>query len=142
MANEVEQMGQKVLYPGSVFSYFSPGYKVRGTSGPGGAPLTGPEYQILTSVTALERANFVAALVGAWFGTDVTIDYTPFNSRAADAVALVDYCSLLFMGGRMSAEARLEIINAVRASSATNVTERVRTALYLTLTAAQFQVDR
>jgi hypothetical protein len=53
----------------------------------------------------------------------------------------VDYRSPLG-GGRMSAEARLEIINAVRASSATNMTERVRTALYLTLTAAQFQVDR
>jgi uncharacterized protein (DUF1800 family) len=141
-ASEVEQMGQKVLYPGSVFSYFSPGYKVRGTSGPGGAPLGGPEFQILTSVTALERANFVAGLLGGFFGTNVTIDYTPFTSRAADAVALVDYCSLLFMGGRMSAEARLEIINAVRASSTTNMTERVRTALYLTLTAAQFQVDR
>jgi uncharacterized protein (DUF1800 family) len=141
MSDKAEAMGQKVLYPGSVFSYFSPGYKVRGTSGPGG-PLGGPEFQILTSVTALERANFVASLIGGFFGTNVTIDYTPFTNRAPDAVALVDYCSLLFMGGRMSEEARLEIINAVRASSTTNMTERVRTALYLTLTAGPFQVDR
>jgi hypothetical protein len=54
----------------------------------------------------------------------------------------VDYCSLLFMGGRMSPEARMEIINAVRATPASNYVERARTALYLTLTAAQFQVDR
>ena len=54
----------------------------------------------------------------------------------------MDYCSLLFMGGRMSPETRLEIINAVTMSRMDNPTERVRTALYLTLTSAEFQVDR
>ena len=82
MSDKAEAMGQKVLYPGSVFSYFSPGYRVRGTSGPGGAPLGGPEFQILTSVTALERTNFVADLLAGQYGTDVAIDYTPFTSRA------------------------------------------------------------
>ena len=46
------------------------------------------------------------------------------------------------MGGAMSPEERAEIIAAVGASSATNVNERTRTALYLTLVAAQSQVDR
>jgi uncharacterized protein (DUF1800 family) len=142
MSDKAEAMGQKVLYPGSVFSYFSPGYRVRGTSGPGGVPLGGPEFQILTSVTALERANFIADMLAGRYGKAVTIDYTPFMSRAANAQALVDYCGLLFMGGRMSAETRLEIINAVTVSRPDNPTERVRTALYLTLTAAEFQVDR
>jgi uncharacterized protein (DUF1800 family) len=142
MSDKAEAMGQKVLYPGSVFSYFSPGYRVRGTSGPGGVPLGGPEFQILTSVTALERTNFIADLLAGRYGTDVTIDYTPFMSLAANAQSLVDYCSLLFMGGRMSADTRLEIINAVTASRMDNPTERVRTALYLTLTSAEFQVDR
>jgi uncharacterized protein (DUF1800 family) len=141
MASRAEAMGQKVLYPGSVFSYFSPGYKVRGTTGPNG-PIGGPEFQILTSVTALERANFVAALLGGWFGTDVAVDYTPFTNIATDSNMLVDYCNTLFMGGRMSPEARMEIINAVRVTPASNYTERARTALYLTLTSAQFQVDR
>jgi len=142
MSNRAEDMGQKVLYPGSVFSYFSPGYRVRGTSGTGGAPLGGPEFQILTTVTALERANFVGSLLGGSFGGDVAIDYTPFTNRAADAASLVDYCSLVFMGGRMSIEERTEIINAVRVTSSNNPAERVRSALYLTLTAAQAQVDR
>ncbi len=142
MSDKAEAMGQKVLYPGSVFSYFSPGYRVRGTSGPGGAPLGGPEFQILTSVTALERSNFVADLLAGRYGMDVTIDYSPFTSRAANAQTLVDYCSVLFMGGRLSPEARLEIINAVNRSPINNPTERVRTALYLTLTSAEFQVDR
>ena len=44
MSDLTDQMGQKVLYPPSVFSYFSPFYKLPGTS------LLAPEYQILTSV--------------------------------------------------------------------------------------------
>jgi len=142
MSDRAEQMGQKVLYPPSVFSYFSPGYRVRGTNNGVGAPLVGPEFQILTSVTALERANFVGDLLGGSFGANVAFDLSPFSSLARDPGALVDYCNLLFMGGRMSPEERTEIMTAVRATPQTNVNERARTALYLTLVAAQSQIDR
>ncbi|MGC4082940.1 MAG: DUF1800 family protein [Vicinamibacterales bacterium] len=47
MSDRAEQMGQKVLYPPSVFSYYSPGYRVRGTDNGFGVPLGGPEFQIL-----------------------------------------------------------------------------------------------
>jgi uncharacterized protein (DUF1800 family) len=141
MSDKSEEMGQKVFYPGSVFSYYSPGYRVRGTVGPTGAPLGGPEFQIFTSVTALVRVNFVGSLLGGYFGTDVAFDYGPFTSRAADPAALVDYCAELFMGTRISPEMRAEIILAVRASSAFSTRERARTAIYLTLVAAQTQVD-
>jgi len=136
MTDLSEEMGQKVLYPGSVFSYFSPNARIRGTT------LFGPEYQILTAVTTLSRTNFVGRLISNGFGADVVIDFTPFTSRAADAAALVDYCNLLFMGGLMSPEQRNEIVTAVQVTAATNTTERVRTALYLTLASAQYQVDR
>ena len=139
MSDKAEAMGQKVFYPPSVFSYFSPGYRVRGTGPP---PVLGPEFQVLTSVTTLERANFIGALLGLQYGSSVTIDYSPFTSIAGDAAALVDYCNLVFVGGRMSDQERREIINAVRASSLTSATERARTALYLTLVIAQSQVDR
>ena len=141
MSDKAEEMGQKVFYPPSVFSYYSPGYRVRGTVGPTGAPLGGPEFQIFTSVTALVRVNFVASLLGGYFGTDVVFDYTPFSSLAADPAALVDYCSELFMGTRISPEMRAEIIAAVRVSPASSPRERSRTAIYLTLVAAQTQVD-
>jgi hypothetical protein len=141
MSDKAEEMGQKVFYPPSVFSYYSPGYRVRGTVGPSGAPLGGPEFQILTSVTALVRANFVGSLLGGWFGSDVAFDYTPFTSLAADPPALVDYCARLFMGTRISNEMRTEIIAAVRVTPASNARERARTAIYLTLVAAQSQVD-
>ncbi len=142
MSDKAEAMGQKVMYPPSVFSYFSPGYRVRGTAGANGLPLQGPEFQGLTTVTALERANFVGQLLAGWYGSDVVLDRTEYLNRAGDASALVDFCSRVFMAGRMSAEERAEIIAAVRATSRTNTSERVRTALYLTLTAAQAQIDR
>ena len=71
----------------------------------------------------------------------MAFDYAPFTSLAADPAALVDYCSRLFMGTRISPEMRAEIITAVRVSPATSTRERSRTAIYLTLVAAQSQVD-
>jgi uncharacterized protein (DUF1800 family) len=141
MTDHAESMGQKIFFPGSVFSYFAPSFRVRGTDG-GGVPLLGPEFQGLTAVTALERANFIGEMLGGFFGSSVTIDYSPFTSKAADPAALVDFCNQTFMGGRMSTTERTEIINAVSVTSAGNTTERARTAIYLTLTAAQAQVDR
>ncbi len=97
MSDLAAEMGQRVLYPPSVFSYYSPFFRVRGT------PLFGPEYQIHTSVSALVRINFVGKLVSGGFGDDVRIDWTPYRSIAADAAALVDLINLRFLGGMMTA---------------------------------------
>ncbi len=139
MSDKTAEMGQKVFYPPSVFSYFSPGFRVRDTGTPA---LLGPEFQHLTTVTALLRANFVSSLLGGYFGSAVTVDFDPFTSRAADAAALVDYTSGVLLGGRLSAAERTEIVAAVSATPATNRLERAHTALYLMLVLAQNQVDR
>ncbi len=47
-------LGQSVLRPPSVFSYFPPDYEAPGAGG-----LLGPEFGILSATTALGRANFV-----------------------------------------------------------------------------------
>jgi uncharacterized protein (DUF1800 family) len=136
------EMGQRVLYPPSVFSYFSPGFTVRDTNAGDGSPLTGPEFQILTGVTSFERPNFVSRVLDGSFGTGLVFDLSPFLSRARDAAALVDYCDFLFTGGRLTPATRADIIAAVRAISITSTVERGRTAIYLTLATGQFQVDR
>jgi hypothetical protein len=51
-------MGQDVFRPPSVFSYFSPSKVAVG----GNPPVLGPELQLQTTSTALQRANFV----GGW----------------------------------------------------------------------------
>lgn len=139
MTDKATEMGQKVFYPPSVFSYFSPGFRVRNTGTPS---LVGPEFQQLTAVTALIRANFVSSLLGGYFGNSVTVDYSAFTSRAANAAALVDYTSGLVLGGRLSPTERDEIIRAVSVTPATDPLERTHTALYLMLVLAQNQVDR
>jgi uncharacterized protein (DUF1800 family) len=136
MSDLSESMGQKVLYPPSVFSYFSPFYKINGGT------LFAPEFQILTSVTVLTRTNYIGRILNADLNGSATIDYTPFISRAADATALVDFVALQFMGGQISTEHRNAIISAVNVSPPADTTERVRTALYLVLASAQYQVDR
>lgn len=136
MSDLAEDMGQKVLFPPTVFSYFSPFYKIMGTE------ILAPEYQILTSVTALTRTNYIARVLNNDTNGSTTIDYTPFTSRAADATALTDYVALQFMGGQISTQHRNAIISAVNVSPPADVTERVRTAIYLVITSAQYQVER
>ncbi len=82
MADKAEEMGQKVFYPPSVFSYFSPGYRVRGTAAAGRQPLGGPEFQILTSVTALVRANFVGDAARPVTSATTSRSTTPRSRRA------------------------------------------------------------
>ena len=136
MSDLAADMGQKVLFPPTVFSYFSPFYKIMGID------ILAPEYQILTTVTALTRTNYIARVLNNDTNGSTTIDYTPFTSRAADATALTDYVALQFMGGQISTQHRNAIISAVNVSPPADVTERVRTAIYLVLTSAQYQVER
>lgn len=130
------EMGQNVFFPGSVFSYYSPNFRVPNSGTP---PLFGPEFQILTSVTSLERANFVGRLLAGQFGSAVTVDYTPFMNLAATPDELIEHVNQLFLGGRMSDAQRTRIRTAVLTT--TDARERVRTVLYVTLIAAQAQVD-
>jgi uncharacterized protein (DUF1800 family) len=143
--DQAMRMGQRLLFPPSVFSYFSPRYTVRGTAEGEGVPLTGPEFQTLTSVTAIERANVVAEVVSGLLnerGIGMVVDLTPFSSRARDGAALADYCNQQLLGGRMTSQERAEIVDAIRKIALTSTTERARTALYLTFASAQYQVDR
>jgi len=135
MSDESQEMGQRIFYSPSVFSYFSPGFRVRGTT------LGGPEFQILTTVTTLARSNFAGRLISGAFGGDVAIDYSQFLDRAPDAEALTDYCNVLLMGGLMPDAMRTEIVNAVNLTPQSNVRERVQTAIYLTLTSSLYQTD-
>ncbi len=136
MSDLAAEMGQKVLYPPSVFSYFSPNFKILNGA------LLGPEYQTLTSVTALGRANYIARILNADLNGSTNVDYGAFTSRADNAAALVDYVALVFQGGLISTEQRTAIISAVNNSLVSNQLERARTAIYLVLTAAQYQVER
>ena len=117
----------------SVFNYFSPGYRVDG------GKLLGPEFQIQSPSVAMLRADLVSALV---YGniSGVTFDETPFVTLAASPDSLLDQLSTLLFHGQMPSDMRSTISTAMAA--APNATLKARTALYLTASSSQYQVER
>jgi uncharacterized protein (DUF1800 family) len=136
-------MGQDVLRPPTVFSYFPADWPV-----PGPEDLIGPEFGILSAATALRRANFVNTIVfsrinaGGNTPNGTSIDLAPLQALAGNPTALVDELNRSMLHGTLSAEMRTSIINAVTAVSATNTLKRARTAVYLVATSSQYQVQR
>ncbi|MFN0167882.1 MAG: DUF1800 family protein [Bryobacteraceae bacterium] len=134
VADLSSDMAQRVFYPPSVFSYFSPNYRIPGTQ------LFGPEFQILSTATAMVRANFVTTLVTGGFGSDVRIDYNTMYTLTEDPPKLVDQVNKLLLGGKMPKPMYTSILTAVEAAPSKE--EKVQTALYLTLSSGQYQVDK
>jgi uncharacterized protein (DUF1800 family)/fibronectin type 3 domain-containing protein len=129
LSDPSEAMSQRIWFAPSVFNYFSPNYRA--------GAIFAPEMQIWTTATAMTRTNFIASVISGGFGSNITIDYTPFNTVAADPNALLDTVDSRIMGGTMSASMRGAIVTAL--GSATGTTERVRTALYLAAASMQYQ---
>lgn len=136
LANESTEMGQKILFPPSVFSYFSPEYRVAASGG----TLMGPEFQILTTETALRRVNYAAKLIYGGFGSDVKVDISRFVERGNDMDALLNMVDEDILGGEMPATMREIIQKAVQAQRGAQ--NKARTALYLAATSPLFQVIR
>jgi hypothetical protein len=136
-------MGMDVFRPGSVFSYFSPATVVAGTAG-----VRGPEFGLLSTSTAVRRANFVNTMIFSRIATSAnapagtSIDLSSYASLASDPVELVNTFDRLLLHGTMSPQMRDTIVGAVQAVSAANSLKRARTAAYLILTSSQYQVER
>jgi uncharacterized protein (DUF1800 family) len=140
-------MGMNVFAPPSVFSYFSPFNGV-----PGGGGLRGPEFQLLSTSTAVQRANFINTLVFTginanpnnypFWPSGTALDLAPLQSLANNPPELVDTLDTLLLHGTMSSEMRTSIIGAVNAVAASNPLKRARTAAYLVTTSSQYQVQR
>ncbi|MCC6419244.1 MAG: DUF1800 family protein [Gemmataceae bacterium] len=160
-------LGQDVFRPPSVFSYYSP-FKVAAGGTP---PILGPEFQLLTTSTAIRRVNFVnqcfapassrAIDVVRNKGTTpngvdpvtgeplvktgplgTSVDVSWLQPLAADPAALVEQLNVLLLHGTMTAEMRSAVVAAVSAVAGTNPRKRTRTAVYLIASSAQYQVQR
>lgn len=143
---QVTTMGQNTFNSPTVFNYYSPDYTVPGTA------LNGPEFGIMTTGTAVARANFMNTFVfgkvnggstNAPFGT--SIDLSEMQSLAsADSTGgqLVDALNTKLMHGTMSSQMRSTIITAVQAAASSNPLLRAQTAVYLVATSSQYQVQR
>lgn len=127
------EMGQNIFYSPSVFNYFSPGYRIPGTT------VVAPEFQIYTTATALTRANFVARMISGQFGQDVVFNLTEYTSLAGNPDGLCDLISNRWLGGQMPAPMRTQIKAAMAA--ATSNRDKALNALYLAIVSAQYQVN-
>jgi len=138
-------MGQNTFNSATVFNYYTPDYIVPGTA------LNGPEFGILTTGTAIARANFINTIafnrIGisslAPFGT--SIDLTEMQALAtADASGnqLLDAINTKLMHGTMSEQMKNTILTAVLAVANTDPLLRARTAIYLVASSSQYQVQR
>lgn len=131
--NSTNAMGQNLFYPPSVFSYFSPQYKL-----PKG--LFGPEFQIYSTQTAAARANIVNALVFGTLDRSTRVNMQPFVDRAGSIDGLLDFISYVFLHDNMSAGLRRAAYDA--ANAVPNPLSRARAALYITLTSPEYQIVR
>ena len=138
-------LGQNVFYSPSVFNFYAPDFVIPGTQ------LTGPEFGVQTSTTAINRINFANSLLfsaaiapdtSVYGATGTSASFATYQALAGDASALVDRLDRDFLGGTMSGAMRSAIVSAVNAVAATDTLNRARTAAYLVVTSPQYQVQR
>lgn len=125
-------LGQRVFYPGSVFNDYSPLYRTS-------TGLLAPEFELLSSGTALMRANVVRNLVEKGLNGDAQFDLAPFVALAGSPGDLVDAVDHAFLYGRLPAALKPQIVSAVSATHDYNL--RVHNAIYLVVGSAFYQVE-
>jgi uncharacterized protein (DUF1800 family) len=126
-------LGQAVLSPPTVFSFYSPLASL-----PHHPDLVGPEFQIYSPALAIQRANFVYAILNGEFSGSFKVDLLPFTAVAGDPAALVEKVNQTLLLGRMSPELRQIITSATKAASDSR--QRALGALYLAAISAEFAV--
>jgi uncharacterized protein (DUF1800 family) len=136
LAGNGRVMGQNLLFPPTVFSYFSPEFEIPETS------LLGPEFNIQTTATTFERINFINTIA---FGskTGTTVDFTSYANLAPNPNQLLDSLNALLLHGNMSSDMRTSITTALNAvpSGSNQALQRAQTAIYLVLSSTQYQVQ-
>jgi uncharacterized protein (TIGR03437 family) len=138
LTNQATLMGQTPLTPGSVFSYFSPFYRVH-VPGAATAPVA-PEFQALNAATALARANFAYAVAGNGISSNITVNLANLQDLASNPPDLVEALNQALYRGEMGADVRALLTTA--ASASTSMASRVRSALYAAAAAPQYQIER
>ena len=136
LTNQGTLMGQTALTPGSVFSYFSPFYRIPDLT----PPPVAPEFQAMNAATALARANFAWLVAGNGVSSGIKVDLTNFLDLANNPPDLVEALNQALFRGEMDASVRGLLTTA--ASASTSTAARVRSALYAAAAAPQYEIER
>jgi uncharacterized protein (DUF1800 family) len=128
---DISLLSESLFDAPSVFSYFSPQYRV-----PGG--LFGPEFQIQTTQTAANRADIIYSILYGQIDKGTTVNLTPFVQHAGSASSLVSYIGSIFLHGSMSSALTQAATDAIDA--ATTPLAKAQAALYVVLTSGEYQI--
>ena len=151
--NALSAMAQTVFYSPTVFNYYSPDYVIPGTA------LLGPEFSLMTTGTAVARANLGNTMIinngiavnGVNVPSGTRLNFSELEAlAAADTTGnlLLDALNQKLMHGTMSAEMRSTILPAVTSITLSNpptaaqLQGRARQAVYLVATSSQYQIQR
>ncbi len=126
-------MAQSPLNAPSVFSWFSPLYRVPKS------PLFGPEFQIYTPMEATLRGNFFHYMLSNPNGGDFSLALSPFQPFGNDMPGLVELVNQKLLYGRMTAAMKQALIDA--AAPGYDAATRIQTVLYLTALSGQYAVQ-
>lgn len=126
-------MRQNPFDPTTVFNFYPPNYQIQGTQ------LLGPEFKILNTSTSISRINFVNDLVYGSVSQGTKTNISSYVGAASDVNKLLDLVSLNMLHGQMSDAMRSTLSSTL--TSITDNTRRAQTALYLTGSSSQFQVE-
>jgi uncharacterized protein (DUF1800 family) len=126
-------LGQSVLTPNSVFSFYSPLAPL-----PHNPQLFGPEFMIYSPSHAIQRANFTYGLLTNQFGSGIQFNLAPFQAVAGNPTALVDLVNQKLFQGRMSQALRTLLITTSQSTS--DLTQRAIGALYLAAISSEYLV--
>ncbi len=142
------KMGQRPFYSPSVFNYYSQKnvITVNGTN------LLAPEFGLLTPTTAVARANFAKKIIFDGIGQTppdipdgTVLDLTEmenYSRSGANGVPLVNALNARLLNGTMPNHMRNTILSAITAIPKGDANGRAKTAIYLVVTSAEYQVQR
>jgi uncharacterized protein (DUF1800 family) len=128
----LSRLGETPLTPPSVFSFYSPLFRVPHTA------LAGPEFQIYSPTEAVLRGNLLMGIVSNP-GPDFPVDISRFVNLAGNVAGLIDAVDQTLLYGRMSAAMRQSLATAIVAQPDNR--NKALTALYLTLLSGQYAVQ-
>ncbi len=151
IANPEANLAQAALRAPTVFNFYEPNYVLPGAVAAAG--LYAPEYQILTGTTALTQPNFYYGYIYANRSNELTqqtvgLGLDDWLPLARTPSALVEAVNLVVASGLMPKSTTDRIVAAVTAMpagtafSTANDIERVRSAIYLTVTSAQGAIQK
>ncbi len=132
LSGQSTAMGQAALDPSSVFSYFSPSFRVSG--------VVAPEFQSLNAETEFGRVNFAYRAVNNAVSGNVVVDFSNWQDLASIPAELVEAINQALYRGEMTA-AEKTAITAAAALSKTPLTS-VRDAVYVAAAAPQYQIEK